>query len=232
MKYDTGSNKKPREYWNEVRPVPLLADEALDYKKKDSMELIRNDPHYLDSVDRKRNKLTVGGVLLFGQTFTRQSKKTSFSYKPLIEVINFNTVEGFNIDFSPTYSKKFSETEFIEITPTLRYGFTNQHFNAGLSTAWHWGSKNNNTIGIAGGRQVLQMNNDAPVRPTVNTYYTLFNGPNYLKLYEAWFGKLEYTRGIGDALTVKVSISYQDRLPWKTRILLLGKKRKPGKTNS
>lgn len=217
VKYDTGSNKKPREYWNEVRPVPLLADEALDYKRKDSMEIVRNDPHYLDSVDRKRNKLTIGGVLLFGQTFTRQSKKSTISYRPLIEAVNFNTVEGFNIDIGPTYSKKFSETKSIDISPTLRYGLTNKHFNADLSTTWHWGGKSNNAFILAGGKKVLQMNNESPVRPTVNTYYTLLNGPNYLKLYEAWFGKLEYIRGIGEALTIKAAISYQDRMPLENR---------------
>lgn len=217
VKYDSGSNKKPRDYWSEVRPVPLMADEALDYRKKDSMEIVRRDPHYLDSVDRKRNKLTAGGLLLFGQTFTRQSKKTTFAYRPLIEVVNFNTVEGFNVNLSPVYTKKFSEAKSIEVTPTLRYGFTNKHFNADLSTTWFWSGKSSNAISIAGGKRIFQLNNDAPVRPTVNTYYTLFNGPNYLKIYDAWFGKLEYIRGIGEALTIKANISYQDRIPLENR---------------
>lgn len=217
VKYDSGSNKKPRDYWNDVRPVPLLDDEVLDYIKKDSMEVIRRDPHYLDSVDRKRNKLTVGGVLLFGQTFTRQSKKSTFSYKPLIDVANFNTVEGFNINLSPSYGRKFSEKRSFEITPTVRYGFTNRHFNADLSASYFFGRGVINAINIAGGKRIFQLNNENPVRPIVNTYNTLFNGPNYLKIYEAWFGNLEYTRGVGEAVTIKAGISYQDRLPMENR---------------
>ncbi|MFT3705046.1 MAG: DUF5686 and carboxypeptidase regulatory-like domain-containing protein [Agriterribacter sp.] len=213
IKYDSGSNKKPREYWNNVRPIPLLNDEVLDYIKKDSMEVVRRDPKYLDSVDRRRNKLTVGGLLLFGQTFNRQSKKSSFSYSPAIEVFNFNTVEGFNINLSPTYTRKFTETKFFSVTPTARYGFTNKHFNADLNGTYSFGGQGGSSIAIAGGKRIFQINNENPIQPIVNTYNTLFWGDNYLKIYEAWFGKADYTRGVGKGMTIKAGISYQDRIP-------------------
>lgn len=213
LKYDSGSNKMPRRYWDTVRPVPLLNDEVLDYVKKDSMEIVRRDPKYLDSLDRKRNKITVGGLLLFGQTFTRQSKKTSFSYPPLIEVTNFNTVEGFNLNLRGTYTRKFTETKMISITPTVRYGFTNHHFNTDLLGKYTFGTKHTNVVSASGGKRVFQINNEEPVNAFVNTYNTLFWGENYMKIYEAWFGKIEYTRGIGDGFTIKASVNYQDRIP-------------------
>lgn len=213
LKYDSGSNKMPRRYWDTVRPVPLLNDEVLDYVKKDSMEIVRRDPKYLDSLDRRRNKITVGGLLLFGQTFTRQSKKTSFSYPPLIEVANFNTVEGFNLNLRGTYTRRFTETKAISITPTVRYGFTNHHFNTDLLSKYTFGTRHTNVVSVSGGKRVFQINNEEPVNAFVNTYNTLFWGENYMKIYEAWFGKLEYTRGIGDGFTIKASVNYQDRIP-------------------
>ncbi|MBX3257781.1 MAG: carboxypeptidase-like regulatory domain-containing protein [Chitinophagaceae bacterium] len=213
LQYDSASNKKPRAFWDSVRPVPLLDDEVLDYIKKDSLELVRRDPEYLDSIDRRKNKLTPGGVLLFGQTFSRQSKKSLFTYPPLIEVTNFNTVEGFNINFSPSYSRRFAETQSVALTPAIRYGFTNKHLNADLSARYAFGKRGHHSISIAGGKRVFQINNEAPVRPIVNTYNTLLFGNNFLKIYEALFSELSYIRGVGEGLTIKAYISYQDRIP-------------------
>lgn len=213
VKYDSGSNKMPRQYWDTVRPVPLLNDELLDYVKKDSIEIVRRDPRYLDSIDRRRNRITFGGLLVFGQTFTRQSKKSLFSYPPLIDVANFNTVEGFNLNMNVTYSRRFAEAKSVSFTPTVRYGFTNRHFNTDLSGRYTFGKKHTNVIALSGGKRVFQLNNEAPVHPFVNTYNTLFFGDNYMKIYEAWFGRMDYTRGIGDGFTIKASVSYQDRIP-------------------
>ncbi|HRP56295.1 DUF5686 and carboxypeptidase regulatory-like domain-containing protein [Agriterribacter sp.] len=213
LKYDTGSNKKPRAYWDTVRPVPLLDDEIMDYLKKDSLEIVRRDPRYLDSVDRRKNRFTPLGILIFGQTFNRQSKKSSFSYPPLIEVTNFNTVEGFNINFGPTYSRNFTENRSVSVTPTVRYGFTNRHFNGDMAARYTFGKGRINSIALAGGKKIFQLNNDNPVRPIVNTYNTLLFGSNYLKIYEAGFAEIAFTRGVGEGATIKANISYQDRIP-------------------
>ncbi|MFX5747453.1 DUF5686 family protein, partial [Acinetobacter baumannii] len=70
LKYYDSSNKKPLAYWDSIRPLPLSPEEIKDYKKKDSLEKARKDPHYLDSLDKKRNKLTIAGLLLTGQSIS------------------------------------------------------------------------------------------------------------------------------------------------------------------
>lgn len=213
LKYDTGSNKKPRTYWEDVRPVPLLDDEIMDYLKKDSLEIVRRDPGYLDSIDRRNNRFTVSGILLFGQTFEKQSRKASFRYPPLIEITNFNTVEGFNVNLAPTYTRIFSETSNIAFTPTVRYGFTNHHLNADFSGKYAFGKWLRNAVSVSGGKKIFQLNNDNPVRPIVNTYSTLLFGNNYLKIYEAWFAEMAFARGVSEGTTIKAKLSYQDRIP-------------------
>lgn len=213
LAYDSGSNKKPPAYWDTVRPVPLLDEEVIDYLKKDSLEIMRRDPQYLDSVDRKKNRLTPAGILIFGQTFSRQRKKSSFSYPPLIEITNFNTVEGFNINLAPTWSRNFTANRSVSLTPAVRYGFTNRHLNADMSARYTFGKGRINSVALAGGKKIFQINNDNPVKPIVNTYNTLLFGSNYLKIYEAGFAEILYTRGVGEGTTIKAGISYQDRMP-------------------
>lgn len=211
--YDKGSNKKPPVYWDTIRPVPLLDEEVADYRKKDSLEQLRNDPGYLDSLDRRKNKITATGLLIFGQTFGRQSKHARLSYPPLIEVVNFNTAEGFNINLSPTYIRKLSENKSLSLTPTVRYGFTNRHLNADLAMKYAFGNGHMNSLDLSGGKKIFQINNDNPVRPIVNSYNTLLFGDNFLKIYEAGFARLVYTRGVGEGITIKAALEYQDRMP-------------------
>ena len=47
-----------------------MEDEARDYQKKDSLEQVRKSPRYKDSIDRKNNKLTPMGVIVFGHSFS------------------------------------------------------------------------------------------------------------------------------------------------------------------
>ncbi len=225
LQYNEGSNKMPRQYWDTVRPVPLLSEEVLDYIKKDSLETVRADPRYLDSLDRRRNRLTVPGLLLFGQTFFRQSSKSSLSYRPLIETINYNTVEGLNIDLDPTYTRRFSSSASLALTPTVRYGFSNGHLNADLSATYSFGRTVASSLTLQGGKRVAQINNESPILPSVNTYATLLAGHNYMKIYEAWTGKLRYIRGVGEGFTIRADLSFEDRIPLEnTSNAIWGKK--------
>jgi len=86
LKFNEGSNKKPADYWDSIRPVPLQLDEIADYHKKDSLEKARRDPHYLDSLDRIKNKLTVTGILLTGQTFNKYLLAEKHKHNSCIQI--------------------------------------------------------------------------------------------------------------------------------------------------
>ncbi|MCW3109447.1 MAG: hypothetical protein JWQ09_3953 [Segetibacter sp.] len=215
IKFEDSSNKKPVTYWDSIRPIPLLQEEVKDYKKKDSLEQVRKDPHYLDSLDRKRNKPKIVPLILTGQTFTKEKRKSSVQVGPLLDAINFNTVEGAVVNFAPRYVKRFSDVqrENISITPNIRYGFSNWHFNADLKVDYAYGKKYFNSLVIAGGKKVFQFDNSNPVSPQFNTISTLQYEHNYMKIYEAVFGRINYTKELGSGFTAGADIQYQDRSP-------------------
>jgi hypothetical protein len=47
----------------------------------------------------------------------------------------------------------------------------------------------------------------------MNSINTLFRGRNYMKTYEAWFGNLQYSRGLGEGFSFQAAINFQDRNP-------------------
>jgi hypothetical protein len=213
IKFDSASNKRNRSYWDSSRPIPLQEDELVDYRKKDSLEERRKDPHYLDSLDRRQNKISAMGLIMTGQTFNKRKSKTSFSYDPFLKAVSFNTVEGWALQLAGTYRKELAGRKQFRFTPVLRYGFSNRHFNAFGIGEYRFGKTYFNSITISGGKRIFQFNNDNPIPQIINTYTTLLRGFNYMKIYEAWFANVQYAKGIGEGLTVRINLNFQDRRP-------------------
>ena len=216
LKYTDSANRKTESFWDETRPMKLLDEEMRDYRKKDSVEQLSKNPTYLDSVDREKNKISIMGVLLTGQTFSKKKKNETFYFRPLTEQVSYNIVEGVVMNASGTYTKRLDTTvgrRSLQITPTIRYGFSNRHFNAWLSTTYTYGKKYVSSINLSGGKRVFQFNNASPIGPRSNTLASLLGRKNLLKLYEAWYMRGTLTKGIGDGLTWSVGFEYQDRMP-------------------
>jgi hypothetical protein len=99
------------------------------------------------------------------------------------------------------------------LSPVIRYGFSNHHFYASGTATYNFGKKYFNTISLAGGKKTFQFNNASPIRPHDNTFASLQWEKNYMKIYEAWFGRMTYSRTLDEGFNGFLSIQYQDRMP-------------------
>ncbi|HNU14321.1 MAG TPA: DUF5686 and carboxypeptidase regulatory-like domain-containing protein [Chitinophagaceae bacterium] len=221
LKYTDSANKKTADYWDKTRPVPLMEEEVQDYKKKDSLEIAKKDPHYLDSLSKTRNKVTVMNVLLLGQSFQSERKRTAIRFNSLLEQVNFNAAEGLVIAPAVTWSKRLDSSAFsrknISITPYVRYGFVNKHLNGHLTVRYTYGKKYASSIALSGGKRVFQFNNNSPIGERGNTLSSLLSEENRIKSYEAVYLRGSIRRGIGEGFTVVAGFQYQDRKPLDNR---------------
>ena len=221
LKFLDSANKKNTDYWEAARPIPLMADEEYDYRRKDSIEIARRDPHYLDSLDKIRNKANLFGMLLFEQTFFAEAKRTSFTVRPLTEQFSFNPAEGLVINTGATWTKRLDSSllggRSITIAPNLRYGFTNKHFNAHLTVTYKYGKRNSSSISLSGGKRIFQFNNNSPIGPRGNTLSSLLGENNRMKIYEAWYFRGSYNKGIGHGFSWTAAFQYQDRMPLENK---------------
>jgi len=215
IKFFDSSNKRSMAYWDSIRPLPLLNEEVRDYKKKDSLEQVRKNPKYLDSLDKKRNKIKLSGILLTGQSYSKRKRQENISFESLLSSLNYNTVEGGVVTFSPNYRRRFDSgvigRQFLSINPDIRYGFANKHLNPSVSASYSFGKKYLHTLSISGGRRVFQFNNAGAITPRINTLSTLFSEANYMKIYEANYFRLGYGTGLGDGFTINGNFQFQDR---------------------
>ena len=217
LKYNDSSNRRPPDYWSSARPLVLQEDEEKDYQKKDSLEVVRKSPKYLDSLDRKANKISPTGILLTGETFTKRKKRLTYTVPGLIQVVQFNTVEGLVVDLKPTITKRLDSSMYswrsFSVTPVLRYGFSNELFSPSVIMRYAFGKKTFSSIMLAGGRDVFQFNNAEPIEERDNTFQTLYFENNYMKVYSADFFNLFLVKSLGEGFSISSSIQFQDRKP-------------------
>ncbi len=207
------SNKKDSIFWEKIRPVPLTLEENLDYQRKDSIRIMKESPAYKDSLDRERNKLSVGEVLWAGYTYRNTARKKSFSFQPIFSTFQYNTVEGLVTDFTLEYQKNYEDRRYFSIQPTFRYGFANQRFQAKIETAYRFNPLANAQISLEGGRYVEQISRVQSISPFVNSVYTLFREENFLKMYEKSYWKLRYQHRLLKGLRMFTELEYANRSP-------------------
>lgn len=223
MKYDSAALKHDTTYWSAVRPVPLEADEKRDFFFKDSVAKVDRDSAFsrrsIDSMKKAQKPIQPENFIRGGvsRTFFSSNAIYRYRFEPfLFSNVQYNTVEGVSLAAVQSLNinpRKGSSNFMLEAN--ARYGFGNHHLNAfGTFTVQpKHDDYHNRYWKFTGGKRLLQFNREAPISETVNTFATLVYRRNYLKVYEAWTGKMEYNNRFESGLRLNVNAVYEDRLP-------------------
>ncbi len=226
IKYDTGVNKKPKVYWDTIRPMPLEREEVKDYQVKDSVYEVQKDAaiskHSIDSLNKKQGKITLLDVFWSGIRRRHYAAEGDYnwSFNPLVKGLEYNPAEGLVVNASGTFDKYFKESKTnVSIQPNLRYGISNRHLNGwvqlNLSTRnfEEEGKLKRHSWSFAAGSRVTQFNRESPIQPLINTISTLFYGDNFMKTYENTFADIAYTKRYENGLKIMLNALYEDRKP-------------------
>ncbi|CAL1518112.1 DUF5686 and carboxypeptidase regulatory-like domain-containing protein [Chitinophaga sp. MM2321] len=228
LKYDTAFDKKNIPYWDSIRPVPLEEAEIKDYHEKDSTAKANRDSAFsrytLDSLQQKQKKVKVMDVLWGGVKHNYYFRRDSaiehheLRVKSLVKSLKYNTVEGLVLAIEPTAYFNLGEERNLRVTPFVRYGLSNTHLNAYTQIDYSSASQikkkyGHNNWSLAGGKRISQFNQDNPIDNITNEFYTLLLKENYMKLYENWFGHLQYSRTFQTNDRFTAGITYENRNP-------------------
>ncbi|WP_072008641.1 DUF5686 and carboxypeptidase regulatory-like domain-containing protein [Hymenobacter sp. IS2118] len=208
---EKGVNERDSAYWDQVRPVPLTAEEKKDYAVKDSTEVIRASRPYQDSLDRKRNEFEPINLILGGYTYQNSFKKQSVTVLPLSRILQYNTVEGGVLNAQAVFRQRTDDRRYFTITPTLRYGFSSKELNPSLEASWQLHPAKAKRIALTAGRTIENFDRNSQLTPAINSVYTLLANRNYAKLYRRDGAELSYFTEPVNGLNLSVSASYFDR---------------------
>jgi hypothetical protein len=226
IKYDTAVNKRPKTYWDTIRPVPLEPEEVKDYKIKDSIYQYNKDSVWskrdIDSLRKKQGAIKPLQLFWGGINRAHYSKTNSFRWgiRPIINNLQYNSVEGVVLNVNGYFNKYLRKLKTnLSIEPNIRYGINNTHLNAFVdmvfrSRDWDTDKKlKRETWIFSGGKRVTQFNRESPITPLANSISTLWGGKNYMKIYENWFGAAGFTKSYESGLRIGINALYEDRMP-------------------
>lgn len=213
VSFEDNANKKDSIFWQTIRPVPLTIEENTDYKRKDSLQIIRKSQKYLDSVDAIGNRFTLGS-LFFGYTYSNTFKDKYYSFTSPLANVTFNTVQGFRGAAELDYLKLDEEkgTRF-NINTKLDYGLSDKRFRPRGSISYRFNNFSRAFLRLSGGNEVLQFNNNNPITPMGNTIVSLFFENNFAKFYERNFSELFYSQELVNGVYLYAQLGYEERKP-------------------
>ena len=208
-KIEENSNKKDSIYWSNSRPIKLTSEEQIDYRKKDSLQILKETPAYQDSVDRIFNKFSASD-LISGYNYRRSRSDLFISTNPLPEIIQFNTVEGYVVNFRVRLSKEWDSKDVITLIPNIRYAIGADKVFANGSISYMYDQFTRSTISLRGGSNVMQFN-ESGIIPLVNSFYSLLVEENYLKLYQSQYLEANYSKELFNGFYASFSAGFRDR---------------------
>lgn len=216
MSIDSLAYKKDSAYWEKVRPIPLSEREVRGYARQDSLSRAEREENTAKKSDttKRKGKNIDWGVLIAGKTFDF-AKKHSVKVPSPVLGLNYNTVEGINIDWPVTYRYKINDSRSFVAKPLARYSTLRDKATGFVSLSYHAGG--GHTVSLSGGRYIFQYNEEEPIEPLFNAFTTLFLTGNFMKILEKDFVKTNYLFEPNDKLKGSAYVEYGRRYELNNR---------------
>ncbi|MBU3682147.1 MAG: carboxypeptidase-like regulatory domain-containing protein [Flavobacterium sp.] len=213
LRFEPNANKKDVTYWNASRPVPLTEEESTDYLKKELIQTKKKSKTYLDSVDRKTNKLGFFDIIT-GYTYKNSYLKKEIAFDGFLKGVEFNTVQGWNLSTGISFRKRNSEDRtYYSFGTSVNYGIDDQEFRGVLFYNQKLSNQTQAKWGFSGGSELAQFNSNNPISGLVNSVSTLFFKDNYAKYYARNFIELNYGQEVLNGIFLSGKVDFSERKP-------------------
>jgi hypothetical protein len=151
---------------------------------------------------------------IMGYSYSNSFKKWELKYDGLLKGINFNTVQGWDINTGISFIKRDEDTRtYTQLKSYFDYGISEEKFRSYFTYAQKFNNITKSELRFAAGSKVSQFNASNPIGNIVNSISTLFFKDNYIKLYERNFINASYGRELFNGLNVNAELAYSERKP-------------------
>ncbi|MCX6294869.1 MAG: DUF5686 and carboxypeptidase regulatory-like domain-containing protein [Bacteroidetes bacterium] len=214
MKVNEDANKKDSAYWDVSRPVPLTIEEANDYRRRDSMNLIKHSKVYTDSTDKMKNKLKFKDLFV-GYNHINTFKKQYWSIAGPLLGTQFNTVQGCNLSTSFNFTKAYENNKRYNIGCNVGYGFSNKDMYGSVFGFYYYKPQKFAKFSAQAGKEYVQFNENRPIFPLINSLYTLLNEENFMKLYLKNYASISHSSELFNGFYFFPTVEYAERISLK-----------------
>ena len=204
------ANQRDTTYWSERRPIPLNAEERGDYWRKDSLETVRADPVWQDSMDRVENRPNWSN-LIFGYRYGK--RRYGLNARIGLTTDWFNAVQGGTLGLATRVQRRDPDHPGRRGLWTLRtmYGQADRRLRGQTRYRHTWNAVTRPYLEVSGGDILADIN-------PLNTFSRLFdaesmlwNGRNINRYYQRRFLQLAGGRSIAPGVDLAVSVGWEER---------------------
>ena len=125
--------KRDSTFWQQNRVEPLTEKELRFIHYKDSIYEATHTKAYLDSIDRKTNKLTWQNLTFRGQVLNDHVKRRQMRFPSVLETFQPFQLGGPRIEPTFSYAKTWESRKNLSLFANISYGFRNKDINGNIS---------------------------------------------------------------------------------------------------
>lgn len=213
MEIDSAAQNKDTAFWAAIRPVPLTTYEVKSYRTTDSLAVVAK----AEKTEGKETKSAKKKVkfeffdLVRGANY-KINNRTRLIYETPLLHSNFNTVEGYHIGTDLKIRHRFENEQVLKVGVVPRYSFARNTLIGKSYLDLDIGKKyRKGKLKIEGGRYIAQINDNNPINPYINAFYSLLFQDNYMKILEKDYLKGMLRKRVSDKLTINIGSEYAQR---------------------
>ncbi|MBL7765036.1 MAG: carboxypeptidase-like regulatory domain-containing protein [Chitinophagaceae bacterium] len=145
--------KRDSNFWDEVRKEPLSEKELKFIQKSDSLYRATHSESYLDSLDRRNNRITLSRVFIWGLNQYNRKKEQNWFFNPLLNIYRPLLPGGARLGYGASYSRIFPSKKSIMVMADINYGIRNKDLMGDFRIVHIYNPFNQGYISINGGRK-------------------------------------------------------------------------------
>ncbi|MGF2413214.1 DUF5686 and carboxypeptidase regulatory-like domain-containing protein [Ferruginibacter sp.] len=200
--------KRDSSFWQTNRTEPLTEKEVRFIHYKDSIYSATHTTAYLDSVDRKINKITWQNIVYKGQNFNDHKKRRNWYISPIPNLYQPFQFGGTRIQPSFMYFKTYESRKNISLFTEISYGIKNKDVNGSIRLNRMYNPFNRGTYNVR-----LQKNFDY-----------IFSGDAWINMISRNNLYLNQVAGVGHALEIANGLFFYSDVDMAFRRSLSGYK--------
>lgn len=118
--------EKDSSFWDKARAVPLTAKEIAFIHYKDSVYRVTHSKQYLDSIDKKTNRITIKKLFLDGITLYNRAKERTIFLDAIPSIYTPVEFGGARIGYDASLFKTYKSRKNIWVSADFDYGLRNK----------------------------------------------------------------------------------------------------------
>jgi len=212
MDIDSLASKRDSTFWQDIRNVPLLPEEAQSFKQKDTLPVSKNINTTSNSISisfgnsNSSTSWLMGGNIPLGKT-------THISYDGLLRGLlkEYNFVDGFWLGQKLTFSISTNKTNSLLISPSVYYATSRRSAVWNINSMYNYAPFANGIIRLAIGNTSEDIQKESGTSRFINSISSLFLGDNVIRFYQKKYITLENQIDIANGLRLTSGADFEYR---------------------